>query len=242
MSEGDGIDNHTKQTDPSVEYLVQMFSEEFLWDLARKTEFIKRQRKIDPVIFFWVLILGFGAYFIRSIRALERRYETEANIKLSDGALYDRFTPELDDYTYILPDYYADTCIDYGQLVKIRENGRVVRKEKRTIYGNPDPGDIETTDVENYNGILRDRIGRFGTEDEVFLETEVDAKMFAPTVSILLEFHKRVQKNNFSRNVGRIGGSPVDLARIFLFPINYLGLGHSPIILTKTPFPEAVLC
>lgn len=89
------MDNHTKQTDPSVEYLVQMFSEEFLWDLARKTEFIKRQRKIDPVIFFWVLILGFGVDFLRSIRALERWYEVEANIELSDGALYDRFTPEL---------------------------------------------------------------------------------------------------------------------------------------------------
>ncbi len=55
------------------------------------------------------------------------------------------FTDGNDDYTYVLPDYYVDTCIDYGQLVKIRENGRVVRKEKRTIYGNPDPGDIETT-------------------------------------------------------------------------------------------------
>jgi IS4 transposase len=42
-----------------------------------------------------VLILGFGVDFLRSIRALERRYETEANIELSDGALYDRFTPEL---------------------------------------------------------------------------------------------------------------------------------------------------
>ena len=89
------MDNHTKQTDPTVECLVQMFSQEFLRDLARKTEFIKRQRKIDPVQFFWVLILGFGVDFIRSIRALERRSEVEANIKLSDGALYDRFTPEL---------------------------------------------------------------------------------------------------------------------------------------------------
>ena len=29
------MDNHTKQTDPSVEYLIQMFPEEFLRDLAR---------------------------------------------------------------------------------------------------------------------------------------------------------------------------------------------------------------
>ena len=46
------MDNHTKQTDPSVEYLVQMFPEGFLRNLAQETEFIKRQHKIDPVIFF----------------------------------------------------------------------------------------------------------------------------------------------------------------------------------------------
>jgi len=41
------------------------------------------------------------------------------------------FTDGNDDYTYVLPEYCADACIEYGQLVKIRENGRVVRKEKR---------------------------------------------------------------------------------------------------------------
>ncbi|MEA3323560.1 MAG: hypothetical protein U9Q37_00225, partial [Euryarchaeota archaeon] len=75
------MDNHTKQTDPGVEYLVQMFPEEFLRNLAKKTGFVKLIRKIDPVIFFWVLILGFGVDFLRSIRALERRYEKEANIE-----------------------------------------------------------------------------------------------------------------------------------------------------------------
>ncbi len=60
----------------------------------------------------------------------------------------------------------------------------------------------------------------------MFLKTEVDAEMFAPTVSILLEFHKRVQKKKFPCNVRGIGRSPVDMTRIFLFPINYLGLGH----------------
>ncbi|PXF61106.1 MAG: hypothetical protein C4B59_01290 [Candidatus Methanogaster sp.] len=57
---------------------------------------------------------------------------------------------------------------EYGQLVKIRENGRVVRKEKRIIYGNPDLGDIETTNVENYNGILRERIGRLVRKTKCF--------------------------------------------------------------------------
>jgi len=40
------------------------------------------------------------------------------------------FTDGNDDYTYVLSDYYADTCINYGQFIKIKENGRVVDKRK----------------------------------------------------------------------------------------------------------------
>jgi hypothetical protein len=78
------------------------------------------------------------------------------------------FSDGNDDYTYVLPDFYADTCMDYGQLIRIREKGRVVDKEKRIIYGNPDLGDIETTDVENFNGILRERIGRLVRKSKCF--------------------------------------------------------------------------
>jgi hypothetical protein len=78
------------------------------------------------------------------------------------------FTDGNDDYTYILPQYYAETHINYGQLVKLREKGRVVGREKREIYGSPDLGDIETTDVENFNGILRERIGRLVRKTKCF--------------------------------------------------------------------------
>lgn len=36
------------------------------------------------------------------------------------------FTDGNDDYTYVLPEHYDDDCINYGQLIKIREKGRVV--------------------------------------------------------------------------------------------------------------------
>ena len=49
------------------------------------------------------------------------------------------FTDGNDDYTYVLPDYYENSCINYAQLVKIRVKGKVIGKEKRTMYGNPDP-------------------------------------------------------------------------------------------------------
>ncbi|MGP8336851.1 MAG: hypothetical protein ACT6FC_01245 [Methanosarcinaceae archaeon] len=41
----------------------------------------------------------------------------------------------------------------------LKEWSSHIRKEKKTIYCNPDIGDIEPIDVENYNEILRERIG-----------------------------------------------------------------------------------
>lgn len=80
----------------------------------------------------------------------------------------DIFTDGNDDYTYVLAKYYGDTCINYGQLIKIKENGRLVGKEKRTVYGSPYPGDIETTDIENFNGILREGCGRLVRKSKCF--------------------------------------------------------------------------
>ena len=70
------------------------------------------------------------------------------------------FSDGNDDYTYILPEYYPKSCMDYGQLIKIREGGKVVDKIHKIIYGSPSIDDIKTTDIENFNGILRERVGR----------------------------------------------------------------------------------
>jgi hypothetical protein len=70
------------------------------------------------------------------------------------------FTDGNDDYVAALPDYYWAGYINYGQLIKIRQKGRVVGKIRKIVYGEPMLEDIETTDVENFNGILRERVGR----------------------------------------------------------------------------------
>jgi hypothetical protein len=58
--------------------------------------------------------------------------------------------------------------VDYGQLIKIKRNGRVVGKKRLVIYGEPSLGDIETTDVENFNSILRERLGRLVRDCKCF--------------------------------------------------------------------------
>jgi hypothetical protein len=63
-----------------------------------------------------------------------------------------------DDYLYVLPEFFQE--LDYGQIVKIRENGKVVDKVKRTMIGNPITTSIETYNVENMNSILRNHLSR----------------------------------------------------------------------------------
>jgi hypothetical protein len=70
------------------------------------------------------------------------------------------FTDGNDDYEYVLPEFFEPSAISYGQMIKIREKGRVVDKIKRAVFGTPEISNIETTDVENFNGILRAGISR----------------------------------------------------------------------------------
>jgi putative transposase len=72
-----------------------IFPEMWLRELAIKTCFIKRERKIKPEVIFWVLTLGFCVYNQCTIAGLKRLYEIEANISISDSSWYYRFTPEL---------------------------------------------------------------------------------------------------------------------------------------------------
>ena len=75
--------------------LCTMFSPEFLRKTALETGLIKRERKIDAVVMFWVLTLCFGVRLQRTLAGLKRSYEKEAHEKLSDSSWYYRFTPEL---------------------------------------------------------------------------------------------------------------------------------------------------
>lgn len=60
------------------------------------------------------------------------------------------FTDGNDDYTYVLPRCFSLGLIDYGQLVRVKEHGRLVRKERLVVYGVAAVSEVETTDVENF--------------------------------------------------------------------------------------------
>lgn len=80
---------------PIETMLNAMFSPEWLRDTAVRVGLIKRNRKIDPVAFFWVLVLGFGVGVQRTLASLRRAYETMSAKSIAPSAFYDRFSPQL---------------------------------------------------------------------------------------------------------------------------------------------------
>ena len=46
------------------------------------------------------------------------------------------FSDGHEDYTNTIPEYYAETCVDYGQVIKIREGGRIVEKNQKSHLWN----------------------------------------------------------------------------------------------------------
>jgi len=64
------------------------------------------------------------------------------------------------DYKTTIKEVFDTNTVDYGLLVKVKKAGIVIDKKKEVVFGSPELKDIETTNVENFNSILRGRLSR----------------------------------------------------------------------------------
>lgn len=81
--------------DDLVDAMDDMFPDEFVKQIAKETGFIKRERKIDPIAFLWVMILNYCVDAQQTLADSKRSYESTTGLTLSDGSWHARFTPEL---------------------------------------------------------------------------------------------------------------------------------------------------
>ena len=88
--------------------LKSLFSDSWLREAARDTGFIKRERKICCVSFFWTLVLGFGVDSLRTISGLRRAYERVTRVTIVPSAFYDRFTRSLVRFLRVSIDHVID--------------------------------------------------------------------------------------------------------------------------------------
>ncbi|MDP2815390.1 MAG: IS4 family transposase [Rectinemataceae bacterium] len=78
-----------------IEKLSTNLPADLIQNLAKETGFVARLRKINPALFFWNLILGFGASMQKSLAALRKRYCTIAAEELAPSSFFDKFSPKL---------------------------------------------------------------------------------------------------------------------------------------------------
>jgi IS1 family transposase len=71
-------------------------------------------------------------------------------------------------YIDTLANLYCEPCIDYGQVIKRKENNRLVEIIRAKIMGNPAICSISTSIVEGYNNKIRQRISRFARRTASF--------------------------------------------------------------------------
>jgi len=131
------------------------------------------------------------------------------------------FSDGNDDYTYVLPDYFSVTNMDYGQLIKIKENGRVVRKEKRIIYGSPALEEIETINVENMNSIMRERGGRLVRKTKCFSKRKRCLHRAITLFQFYWDFINEIQRGISPAMIENITDRLWTWHEFFYFPINY---------------------
>lgn len=126
-----------------------------------------------------------------------------------------------DDYTYILPHFFPIERLEYGQLIKIKRHGRVVGKIKRQVYGTPSEDDIETTDIENFGGILRERLGRLVRKTKCYSKLKTRLEDALALFQFHWNFMDPLQGKNTPAMLEGLTEDVFSWHQFFYSPINY---------------------
>ena len=63
---------------------------------------------------------------------------------------------------------FDESCVDYAQVIKVRENQIVIALKKRTIFGKMKRRKITMHQIDSYCGTLRERIPIYVRETKAF--------------------------------------------------------------------------
>jgi IS1 family transposase/transposase-like protein len=71
-------------------------------------------------------------------------------------------------YKELIKERYCETCMGYGQVIKIKKENRLVKIKFETVFGNMAGHKISTSVVEGYNNKIRQRIACFVRKTAAF--------------------------------------------------------------------------
>ena len=101
-----------------------------------------------------------------------------------------------DQYTNAILKEFNITTINYGQIIKQREKGRVVGKTRKIIFGDIN-GLIDTVHIERYNLTVRHGISRLVRKSLCFSKCKVDVGQSSGSLSML---HQPYQTSLITNN------------------------------------------
>jgi hypothetical protein len=64
------------------------------------------------------------------------------------------------DYETVLPEYYPQDCLCYGQKIKHKHGEKLIPPIRRKVFGNPPLDGIDTNANECFNSVLRGKLMR----------------------------------------------------------------------------------
>jgi len=79
----------------TVEFLTSFLPEFVVERFADRLGVVERDRKVDPVLLVWTLVLGFPAGAERTLASLRRRFQQVAGLTIARSSFHDRFTRPL---------------------------------------------------------------------------------------------------------------------------------------------------
>lgn len=79
----------------TVEFLASFLPEFVVETFAEQLGVVERNRKVDPVLLVWTLVLGFPAGAERTLASLRRRFQQVAGLTIARSSFHDRFTRPL---------------------------------------------------------------------------------------------------------------------------------------------------
>jgi hypothetical protein len=76
-----------------------------------------------------------------------------------------------------------------------KSNGRLIRKEVWVVYGDPDMDEVETVNVENFNNILRERVGKLVKKTKCFSKKKPRLVCAIDLVSVYWNFMSELKRS-----------------------------------------------
>lgn len=105
-----------------IERLSADLPSDLLKKFAKETKFVERIKKIEPGLFFWNLVLGFGASMQRTLAALRKRFATISAENLAPASFFDKFNDRLVEFLEAVLKHLLATMVRSEMPRKILES------------------------------------------------------------------------------------------------------------------------